>query len=287
MGMVCSALEIRTVPVFLTYSRDVVAEKLQMQMETGSGLLNSVRMEGSVTDEDLAGSIKKWMDRTGHLLLNSFSDESIAGGFLRAHAVTNGRDTTRTYWTKELPAKLMALDSVINRLDLFEEDADLGMSTQQGNVSGRGTTDVPNRGTVFVVHGRDSRLEAVARFLEHECPEVTILSEEANEGLTLIEKFEKHAGRALYSVVLFTGDDEGRLVGESELKRRPRQNVVLELGFFLAAIGRDRVAVLYEEGVEQPSDFSGVSYIPFDSHDGWKENLRRELRAAGFPLVEH
>jgi predicted nucleotide-binding protein len=34
-------------------------------------------------------------------------------------------------------------------------------------------------------------------------------------------------------VVLLTSDDEGRQVGVGELKRRARQNVVLELGLFV------------------------------------------------------
>jgi predicted nucleotide-binding protein len=35
---------------------------------------------------------------------------------------------------------------------------------------------------------------------------------------------------------------------------RARQNVLLELGFFLGKLGRPNVRTLYEEGVEIPSD---------------------------------
>ncbi|WP_211337166.1 MULTISPECIES: TIR domain-containing protein [Lentzea] len=35
---------------------------------------------------------------------------------------------------------------------------------------------------------------------------------------------------------------------------RGRQNVVLELGFFLGKLGRSRVVILYEDDVGLPSD---------------------------------
>jgi predicted nucleotide-binding protein len=46
-------------------------------------------------------------------------------------------------------------------------------------------------------------------------------------------------------------------------------------------LGRSRVAVLHEEGVELPSDMSGVLYTPLDAAGGWKLALAKELRAAG------
>ena len=47
-------------------------------------------------------------------------------------------------------------------------------------------------------------------------------------------------------------------------RRRARQNVILELGYFLAKLGRNKVCCLYLEGVEQPSDYDGVLYVPYD-----------------------
>jgi len=81
--------------------------------------------------------------------------------------------------------------------------------------------------------------------------------------------------------VLLTGDDEGRKrETDGELRPRARQNVILELGFFVGALGRGRVALLYEEGVELPSDISGVLYLPLDDAGAWKRTLAREMQAA-------
>ena len=69
-----------------------------------------------------------------------------------------------------------------------------------------------------------------------------------------------------------------------EAKARARQNVIFELGFFMAKLGRRRTCALYEDGVELLSDFSGVLYVPLDRAEAWKFQLARELKAAGFPV---
>jgi predicted nucleotide-binding protein len=60
-----------------------------------------------------------------------------------------------------------------------------------------------------------------------------------------------------------------------------RQNVILELGYFMGRLGKDRVATLYQNGTDIPTDYSGVAYIPFDSSEAWQLKMARELRAAG------
>ena len=54
-------------------------------------------------------------------------------------------------------------------------------------------------------------------------------------------------------------------------------NVIFETGFFIGAIGRQNVIVLYEDGVEIPSDYSGVIFIRLA--DNWKDDLRKEVDA--------
>lgn len=83
-----------------------------------------------------------------------------------------------------------------------------------------------------------------------------------------------------------TGDDVGskKTGGASELQARARQNLVLELGYFSGKIGRQRVCVLYESGVESPSDYYGVVFIPIDDHGTWRYVLEKELKGAGFAV---
>lgn len=134
---------------------------------------------------------------------------------------------------------------------------------------------------VFVVHGHDEAArEKIARFLERLDFEPIILHEQASRGRTVIEKVEAHSGVG-FAVVLLTPDDEGCEKGGTP-RPRARQNVVLELGYFLGRLGRTHVCALKRGDVEIPSDFEGVVYVGFDNSDGWKQTLGRELEAAGF-----
>ncbi len=67
-------------------------------------------------------------------------------------------------------------------------------------------------------------------------------------------------------------------------KLRARQNVILELGFFLGSIGRERVAAIFDSGVELPSDYTGVLFLPYDDDGKWQFLLAKEIRAAGLPV---
>jgi predicted nucleotide-binding protein len=127
---------------------------------------------------------------------------------------------------------------------------------------------------VFIVHGHDNEAKAeVARFLERIDFEAIILHEQANRGRTIIEKVESN-GDVGFAVVLLTPDDEGNKRGHSS-RPRARQNVVLELGYFIGRLGRDRVWALKRGDVEIPSDFDGVVYETYDDHGGWKSKLAR------------
>ncbi len=139
-------------------------------------------------------------------------------------------------------------------------------------------------GEIFIVHGhsRKTEVELFLRNVTGQRP--VILADKAAKGRTIIEKFEQESDGSGYAVVLLTSDDLGRsnAAHEEELLPRARQNVVLELGYFIGKLGRDRVAALYDDGVELPSDYRGVEFISFAND--WKLKLIRELKAAGFKI---
>jgi len=136
---------------------------------------------------------------------------------------------------------------------------------------------------VFVVHGHDEGArETVARFLEKIGFEPIILHEQASRNRTVIEKIEAFQD-VDFAVVLLTPDDEGCVKG-GELKPRARQNVILELGYFMGRLGREKVCALKRGAVDIPSDFAGVVWVEMDSGIGWKQALGHELSAAGHEI---
>lgn len=139
--------------------------------------------------------------------------------------------------------------------------------------------------TVFIVHGHDQALlQQVARFVEKLEIKPIVLFEEPGKGQTVIEKLESNSD-VPFALVLLTPDDLGRAAKEAgELHPRARQNVVLELGYFLGKLGRVNVAVLYDESVELPSDYRGVEYVKIDAEGAWKLRVAKELKAAGLAV---
>ncbi|MGB8035837.1 MAG: nucleotide-binding protein, partial [Nitrososphaeraceae archaeon] len=99
---------------------------------------------------------------------------------------------------------------------------------------------------VFIVHGHDDGSKnELASFLYRLGLTPIILHEQANEGRTVVEKFESYASDVGYAFILLTPDDVGGK-DKAELKPRARQNVILELGYFMGKLGRDRVCGLYK-----------------------------------------
>jgi len=152
---------------------------------------------------------------------------------------------------------------------------------EPSTVSSFVTAPISNK--VFIVHGHDNEAkQEVARLLQKLKLEPIILHEQANKGQTIIEKFESNASDVAFAVILLTPDDVGAAKRDHKsLKERARENVVFEMGFFFAKLGRERVCALVKGGTEQPSDVSGVVYESMDSAGFWKSRLVKELQAAG------
>ncbi len=131
---------------------------------------------------------------------------------------------------------------------------------------------------VFISHGHDEDcLFKLRTFLKERlnCDPV-VLKLMPDNGLTIVEKLEKYGRDCSFAIILMTGDDETKNGGI-----RARQNVIHELGFFHGAIGREKVLLCKEAGVELFSNISGLLYIEFEK--GRIENILEDVRLA----IEH
>jgi len=151
--------------------------------------------------------------------------------------------------------------------------------------AGLADADVVKNKKVFIVHGHDDLLkESAARLVEKIGLEAVILHEQANEGLTIIQKLEKQADVG-YAIILYTPCDEGRKKGSENSKPRARQNVVFEHGLFMGKLGSERVCALRKSEVEMPSDAQGILYIEVkEGSNDWMYQVAKELKKAGYDV---
>ena len=140
----------------------------------------------------------------------------------------------------------------------------------------------------FIVHGHDHQaLLELKDYLQNtlKIGEPVVLRQMPGLGKTLIEKFEKEADAVNLVFVLLTPDDKAAALNDpNNEKRRARQNVILELGFFLGKLGRQsgRLLLLHKGSVEIPSDIAGIEFIDITNGiESAGEKIRKELSASG------
>lgn len=266
----------------LVASRRYAQEQLEIRVGKGRRLLgqtfDSIEQLAEAERED-----RKWDTYNKDLLASLFENQSMVKRYERSNVFRlvfdeDNLEARVANFKTSLMDRIDWLDSLAERVIFFAEANEM---TVPGSTSLPSSSPAESN-SIFVVHGHDeSARETVARFLERLGFKPIILHEQANRGLTIIEKFESNA-RVVFAVVLLTPDDE--CLGDSQSTKRARQNVVFELGYFFGTLGRGRVAALYKEGVELPSDVGGLAYIPFDGTTAWKLQLAQELKAVGLAV---
>lgn len=246
-------------------------------------LLNDlIQTAHSMTYDDDAG-FKRFRQRGAMILRNIHGGDS---PYLLSWQTIGFTPTVIGWGDNEDAYQQSWWSGMLTCISVLEAARDEQLLFSKGSPSKK--TSVAASRRVFVVHGRDEGLrESVAYLLQLLDLDPIILHKQPNMGRTIIEKFEDYADVS-FAVVLLTPDDLGYPFGSEPESARPRarQNVVLELGFFLGLLGRERVAPLFtgDDSFETPSDYDGVTYIPVDKAGKWKYDLATELQAAGIDV---
>lgn len=270
----------------LLVPREQLRAEIDARLDLGQELRN--REIGKLSEFEAARSdYYSWNEYNTELLKRRFTTAEIAEEYSEYLGIAYSYDSLPEKiadFREDVADRLRRLTSIRDRLELIDEsEAVRRQETPPDEVrAAKGRTPE----SIFVVHGHDGEAKlAVQGFLRQitEVPAV-ILHDEPNLGRTLMEKFEQVGSASGFAVAILTADDEGRAKGTEELRTRGRQNVVFEFGFFVGYLGRSHTVVLYEEGVELPSDLDGLVYIPYDSAGSWKIKLAQELKAANVAI---
>ncbi len=268
----------------LLVSRSDAYSKIGNRIEKGKELLNRQIISWDQLETNRK-DYYKWSDYNAELLNRIFGNYSISEeyssfiGVVFAGGQPNLPEDVKDLH-KDIDEKIHRLDSIKERLELIPESQSVSLIKISSD-----NTPPPLIGKAFIVHGHDEGArESVARFLEKLGIEAIILHEQASAGRTIIEKLEYYSD-VDYAVVVLSPDDVGASAStQKKLNQRARQNVILELGYFVAKLSRSRVCALHKGEVELPTDILGVVYIPLDTAGAWRVLLARELRTAGFSV---
>lgn len=280
-------------PAKLLQPRNRARESIISRIELGQSISNQVSQQNVNLDEAKEAETK-WQRFNYEMLRRMFTAEEYAVGYRASEQGSTlllayrekGLNEKIADFEKDMKSQIAFLESLAERLDLIKEDNSLAdLPTLAAMLP---QTIALGSKRVFIVHGRDEEMKAVvARFVEKCGLDPVILHEQPDKGRTIIEKFE-HASEVALAIVLLSPDDVGGLKADAgegpALQDRARQNVIMELGFFLGALGRSKVIALKRGELELPSDYAGVIFTAYDIGEGWKFHLTREMMAAGLEI---
>lgn len=266
----------------LQTTRAEAQTRIREQIEKGRQFLQ-LQITNDEQLSEATAQRSKWTDYYRDLMRRIVDTEDLARSLTPGVVLLGGRLSLQgriQLFYSDTQDRLNRLESVLGRLDLIPESSEIaGPSRSSASVSRQ-----PSR-KVFIVHGHDEEAKhAVARLIEKLGLEAVILHEQPNEGRTIIEKFEDYSDVG-FAVVLLTPDDVGASISHRDnLNERARQNVILELGFFIGKLGRSRVCALHKGNLELPADYSGVLWLQMDPVGGWHLQLAKEMKGAGLDI---
>lgn len=195
---------------------------------------------------------------------------------LRKNILPNGLDPLDLYHENRRKQKedqiayyyITQLKGIVSRVENYLYEYLIRLESQGTE---EGVLGMPSQSTskdIFIIHGHN---EAKWRELYNLLKEdfglnPIVLGEQPDRGCsTIIEKFEYYAKPCSYAFALFTPDDVVENNGNKYFQARP--NVIYELGWFNAYLGRERVCMLLQDGENMGifSDFQGVLQKRFNN----------------------
>ncbi len=276
----------------LKISREEAASRIEDRIVKGSELKSAL-----VNTQDSYESAKEeyrlWDDYNEEMLKRIFTTDEVSKeyspGYVRV--AVPGRSSSLGWQIKDLhrdiDRQIRSLKSILGRLELIPSV----VAQPRENLSEDESVSLSKR--VFLVHGHDEVAKTnLEIFLSEIGLEPIVLHRQADEGLTIIEKFEKHSDVG-YAFILLTPDEvaylakeEEKADGERAKSLRARPNVIFEFGYFVGKLGRSRTCCLYTGEVELPSDISGMIYKKFsNSIEEVAYSITKELKALGYELI--
>jgi predicted nucleotide-binding protein len=206
---------------------------------------------------------------------------------------------------------VIAEDKLRNLLGTMIED--LKMSGTSKVIQTKETREnKPKSNRIFIVHGTDHKpMKELKAMISGLGLNPIVLHEQPSSGKTVVEKLENYSDVG-YAFVILTPDDglfnlqeteklleeiDSKKIGNYHkerlyldsffkmLRKVARQNVILELGYFMGLLGRNKVCCLYTGNLVLPSDIHGIVYVPFkNSVEDAKDMIVKELRACGYKV---
>jgi hypothetical protein len=147
------------------------------------------------------------------------------------------------------------IDSKSNLIDVRDKTSQEGVSIVAGYISGLAL----NNRRVFIGHGRSQVWLGLKGLLDNRFHlPYDEFNREPRAGYSTQEVLVAMLDGAKFAFLVMTAEDE-----HGDNKLHARQNVIHEIGLFQGRLGFRKSIILLEEGCEEFSNITGLTYIPF------------------------
>ena len=246
----------------------------------------------NITTEEQLLDIEKrfdlWNSYNFELLKSSFNNPineyrnsyNSSGQMIGVSDVMRGVNTRHPQYRlktliETVDSKITELESLLAKVNLMHSEVETNRTAITIQEAAIASND-----TVFIIHGHDDAMKkAVQLFLTRANLKDIVLHEQPDKNRTVIEKLIEEGNSAAYVIALLSPDDT-----QEDGTVRARQNVVLEIGYFIGRLGREKVRLLRKGEVVIPSDLQGILFENYDNEGAWRIKLLKEMQAAGLPI---
>ena len=260
----------------LLISNSDAREKLSERLNKGKEI-KQIEIRNGSEFEEAKKQYKKWTEFNFELLKSIFSNDLIAKEY--SFATGSLEVVPDPIWGNPLPiqyrnhqksldAKLVKLESIMERLELFQTLSNEGTNQTSADIS-----KINN--CIFIGHGHSNIWKELKDFLQDRLNlGWDEFNRESTAGISTTDRLQEMVDHSNFAFIIMTAEDEHK-----DGNLHAREIVIHESGLFQGKLGFRKAIILLEEGCSEFSNINGLGQIRFPngSLESKFEEIRRVL----------
>ncbi len=246
------------------------ADEIRQIIEEGK-VLQNVEIDFEKDLERAKVEYQSWNKDNERHLLRIFAADDEAKKYKESFSLILKRKIYLSDMVKDfrqlVESKVRLLEAIVSRLSIVTA---IDFDIHHDEIFG--TTSEGDR-KALIIHGSKKQSDSVVTIVEESNMEAIVLRDKK----TLLDDLKTHE-TADHAIFFATNEDVGAQKSKkNNLKPRPGQNAIMEIGYILGILGRERVTVLYEKDLELPRGLKGFNTLKLTAKS-WQGKLAKEIR---------
>lgn len=246
------------------------ADEIRQMIAEGK-VLQNVEIDFEKDLEHAKVEFQSWTKENEKHLLRIFATDDEAKKYKESFSLILKRKVYLSDMVKDfrqlVESKVRLLDAIVSRLSIVTS---IDFDIHHDEIFG--TTAESDR-KALIIHGSKKQSDSVVKIVEESNMEAIVLKDKK----TLLDDLKTHE-TADHAIFFAASEDVGTQKSKkNNLKPRAGQNAILEIGYILGSLGREKVTVLYEKDLELPKGLKGFNTLKLTAKS-WQAKLAKEIQ---------